>query len=101
MIKIAHIITGLEADGAEMMLCKLLGRMDRRRFESAVLSLRSGGPLEPRIEALGIPVRHARSFPTLLQWRPDILQGWMYHGNLAAQLAAAAIPAVTPVIWNV
>jgi glycosyltransferase involved in cell wall biosynthesis len=100
MIRIAHIITGLQADGAETMLYKLLCRMDRRQFQASVLSLREGGPLAPRIEALGIPVYSARSFPALLGSKPDVLQGWMYHGNIAAQLAAAVL-ANTPVIWNV
>jgi glycosyltransferase involved in cell wall biosynthesis len=33
--------------------------------------------------------------------RPDLLQGWMYHGNLAAQMMAAALPASVPVTWGI
>jgi glycosyltransferase involved in cell wall biosynthesis len=29
--------------------------------------------------------------------RPDVVQGWMYHGNLAA----LAAPSRTPVVWNI
>jgi glycosyltransferase involved in cell wall biosynthesis len=101
MIRVAHIITGLKAGGAEMMLYKLLCRMDRRRFEPIVISLTPGGEFAPRIAALGIPALGASSLATMWRWRPDVVQGWMYHGNLAAQMAAAALPNKTPVIWNV
>src|SRR5436309_10207713 len=101
MIKVAQIITGLKADGAEMMLYKLLCRMDRRRFEPLVISLSRGGELAPRIAALGIPTLGASSFLKMLRWGPDVVNGWMYHGNLAAQMAAVALPKGTPVIWNV
>src|SRR5918993_2151573 len=40
-IRIAFVITGLEVGGAEMMLWKLLTRMDRARFEPCVLVLNS------------------------------------------------------------
>ena len=33
--------------------------------------------------------------------RPEILQGWMYHGNLAASLASMVSPDAGPVLWNV
>src|SRR5690606_21734527 len=33
--------------------------------------------------------------------RPDVLQGWMYHGNLAASLSAWVGARTLPVIWNV
>ena len=89
-MRIAHVITGLAADGAETMLYKLLGSMDRRRFDPLVVSLTRGGALAPSIAALGIPVLEPSpsSFRKIQTFRPDILQGWMYHGNLAAQAMA-------------
>ena len=56
--RIAFIITGLNTGGAEMMLYKLLSRMNRERFESVVISLMDRGTLGDRIEALGIPVHN-------------------------------------------
>src|SRR5262245_33822684 len=89
-----HIITALGTGGAEMMLYNLLANMDRRRFKPTVICLGSYGALGPRIEALGIPVRIAeisatlpslRSLRRVCRWvrdlRPDLIQGWMYHGN--------------------
>ena len=102
-MKIAHIITGLLAGGAEAMLCKLLANMDRGRFEHIVVSLAGGGPLAPTIAALGVPVLMpgAAAFQKIRSWRPDIVQGWMYHGNLAGQALAASLPTKIPVLWNV
>lgn len=106
-MKILHIITDLAIGGAEMMLCRLLERLDDRRFHSTVLTLsdnssgtlRDRGPLAERLEALSVPVYVAnlRKSPyralaalrqVLGQTQPDLLQGWMYHGNLVAQLLA-------------
>src|SRR3954469_22532911 len=54
-IRVLHVITGLQGGGAEMMLYKLLGRMDRDRFSNVVLSLTAGGEIRSRISELGIP----------------------------------------------
>ena len=56
MVRIAHIITGLNTGGAETMLYKLLSRMDRARFEPLVISLADNGSLAVRIAELDIPV---------------------------------------------
>ncbi|HWR73723.1 MAG TPA: glycosyltransferase [Nitrospirota bacterium] len=114
MIRIAHIITGLNTGGAESMLYKLLSRADRTRFEPVVISLSGYGTLGKQIE--GLPVRvfdigmnHGRQsfigicrlISLVRKLKPNIVQGWMYHGNLTAQLATIFIPNRTPVVWNV
>jgi glycosyltransferase involved in cell wall biosynthesis len=95
-MRILHIISGLETGGAEIKLLRLLEGMDASRFTSAVVSLRGLGTVGPRIEQLGIPVfalgmrRSFQDVPRLLslrrvarRWRPDLIQTWMYHANLA------------------
>lgn len=42
-MRIAFIITGLSTGGAEMMLLKVLERLDRQRFSPHVISLTSLG----------------------------------------------------------
>lgn len=112
-MKVLHIITGLYTGGAEMMLYKILSNMDRKRFEPVVLTLTNGGYIINQIEGLGVPVhcigmdrgrlsagklvKFLRSIKTI---RPDLIQGWMYHGNLAA-LMAGFILEKTPVLWNI
>ncbi len=114
MIRICHLITGLYAHGAERMLLKLLSGLDAGQFESTVISLMDKGSVGAGIEALGIPVLtvnlpRGRPHPAGVWWlirqvrsaRPDLLQGWMYHGNLAASLAARFTPRPAPVFWNI
>jgi glycosyltransferase involved in cell wall biosynthesis len=109
-----HVINDLAIGGSEMMLCKLLSRTDRKRFESAVISLDGIGTLGDRIRQLGIPVYEMGMKPSLVRPRtlvrlvrtarrlkPDLIQGWMYHGNLAAQLAAMFTVRPVSVFWNI
>jgi len=113
-IVVIHIITGLSTGGAEMMLYQLLSCTNRKRFEPVVVSLIDRGTLADRIEALGIPVHTIgikqgiptpagilRLVNTVRQINPDVIQGWMYHGNLAAQLASIFFTNIKPVLWGI
>ena len=115
-MKIVHLITSLSTGGAEMMLYKLLSAVDHNHFEHVVVSLIDKGTVVgERIEELGVPVhalgmRHGRLPTTTSVWRlaclgrqlrPDIIQGWMYHGNMAALLVSTLVPAQAKVIWNI
>lgn len=112
-MRILHVITGLDTGGAEMMLLKLLSA-GASVASSAVVSLGSKGTLGPRIEALGVPVLGlglTRVMPnpiaalTLLRFArrsgADLVQGWMYHGNLAASLARLGMQRRVPVLWSI
>ena len=112
-LKVVHVITGLSTGGAEMMLYKLVSRMNRDKFEIQVLSLTDIGPVGERIQELGIQARALgmkRGVPDprmvfkLPRWlkknRPDIIQTWMYHADLIGGLAAK-ISGGIPVIWNI
>jgi len=112
-LRVEHIITGLKTGGAEMMLLKLLSAAGRN-WEPEVISLSEEGLVGPRIRALGIPVRalgmkrislSPKSVLNLLRWtrsfEPELIQGWMYHGNLMASLAAIAARRRVPVLWNI
>ncbi|MBT6756762.1 MAG: glycosyltransferase [Candidatus Jacksonbacteria bacterium] len=100
-MKVMHIITDLDTGGAEMMLYKLLDSLQSDVLDSSVISLMGRGEITERIEALGVKVetldleQGARpSWQTIkklrqimLAFNPDIVQGWMYHGNIAATMA--------------
>lgn len=112
MIKVAHLITGLNTGGAEMMLYKLLAATDRQQFEPHVISMQPLGPVAEKISRLGIPVytlEMSRRLPflsffkaitCLRQINPDLLQTWMYHADLLGALVKPFIPS-NVLIWNI
>jgi len=114
-MRIVHIITGLSAGGAEMMLYNLLSRTHRDRFYPIVVSLMDRGMLGDRISVLDIPVYTLGMQPgklptpdilwklirTLRQLQPNFIQGWMYHGNLAAYFASRFFAPKVPVVWGI
>jgi len=113
-MRVMHVIGGLGVGGAEMMLLKLLTAGRDSNWEALVVSLSTRGPMGARIAELGIPVyglglrRNLRGVTVVpaalvaLAWRfrPNLVQGWMYEGNLAASLAGVSHPRRSPVLWN-
>jgi glycosyltransferase involved in cell wall biosynthesis len=114
-LKIVHVINDLSVGGAEMMLFKLLSGVDKQRFNTTVISLGRRSKLDTRIEALNIPVLNMDiklgNIPTPPQvWRllnalrrlkADLIQGWMYHGSLAAHLCASTVARGAPELWTI
>ncbi len=114
MIRALHVITGLNVGGAEATLEKLIEHSDRARFEHIVVSLMDLGVIGERLGAHGVEV-HAldgpRGYPTwgvvqglkklAQQTQPEIIQGWMYHGNLAAWLARRFAFGAPRLIWGI
>lgn len=97
-----------------MKLYKLLAATNRERFAPAVVSMRNRGELRERIEALGIPVytlgirgslpgpiSASRLIRSVRQFQPDLIHGWMHHGNLAAQVAGAFTRKKSCVLWSI
>lgn len=115
MKTILFVTTEVGPGGAEIMLQRLVGRMDRRKFSPVIVTLRSREQrMTPALEAAGIPVHSlgltsARAFVKGL-WRlrrlmaglrPDVVQGWMYHGNVAATLGLVGSRADIPLYWSI
>ena len=42
-----------------------------------------------------------RLIKIIKQVKPDVIQGWMYHGNIAAQFYSFATGRKTPVLWSI
>ncbi len=112
IMKVAHVIAGLEADGAETVLHRIASRMDPARFQNEVISLTDLGPMAERLQSSGIAVRalgmkrgSANPFPVLrlAGWlkksQADVVQTWMYHADLLGGVAARM--AGKPVIWSI
>ena len=115
-MKIIHIITGLSIGGAEIMLYKLLSITDKQKFTPIVIALVAGSDdMKDRIEELDIPVyslgikrssifslfRLLKLIKLMREHKPDIIQGWMYHGNLAATFVSIFATGHPAVVWNI
>ncbi len=113
-IKIVHIIAVLNVGGTEMMLYKLLPRMRKDRFENIVFTLKGKGSLSNNFESQNIRVYNVggmggileisaliRLLKILREINPDIIQGWLAHGNFAAQIASFFLPYRLSTLWNI
>ncbi len=114
MLKIVHCITGLTGDGAQGMLLRLVTALAAHGIENRVVSLEARQPMASQFERVGVPVyslgvgsiaaggRALTALCRLLSAEsPDLLQGWMYHGNLALYLARKLMRGCTPLVWNI
>jgi glycosyltransferase involved in cell wall biosynthesis len=95
-------------------LLRLIKALPGFGFEAAVVSLRSEGALGPLVRAEGVPLT-ALGMPALShsisalqrlsklieRFRPAVVQGWMYHGNIAALLSASRKPWSAHVAWGI
>jgi glycosyltransferase involved in cell wall biosynthesis len=126
-MRVMHVITGLSTGGAETMLLKLLSAASGS-MEHVVVSLGDEGTIGPRIATLGVPVhclglrrnapnpfRALSILPLARRIGPQLIQGWMYHGNLTASMAALGLQKNVlrksalgnmprqkpPVLWNI
>ncbi len=113
-LRILVFTTGLGTGGAERMLVKLVATLGAQGCEFSVVSLLDAGTQGAALRALGVPVHEARmkqasrlpSLPLRLRQvvravEPDVIQGWMYHGNLAASVARRLAGSTARLVWGV
>lgn len=112
-MKIVHIITGLNTGGAEVMLRELLRHSPRPEFDSQVISLTDIGSVGKSIQQLGFKVSSLGMRPQLPDpgalWRlsrrlkrirPDVVQTWLYHGDVLGGLAAR-LAGIEALAWGI
>lgn len=110
-MKVLHLINGLCAAGAEVMLFNLARKLKERGVEQSLVTLMPGGGLEERFIAEGLEPRDVGmkqgvpSVGALLRLRSeirisgaDVVLAWLYHSCWAASLAA---PSGVPVVWGI
>jgi glycosyltransferase involved in cell wall biosynthesis len=113
-IDVMHVITGLATGGAETMLAKLLTARRDPLLRPTVVSLMDHGTIGKALEAQGvrlITLGASRGAPSVALirglWkvirkeRPAVIQGWMYHGNIAAWTAWRLLHRKPALFWNV
>jgi glycosyltransferase involved in cell wall biosynthesis len=106
--RIAFCITDLDPGGAERALVQLVIRLDRRRFTSHVICLSRPGELVQTLLTADLPVtclNACRRWDVTVAWRlyrqlrklrPELLQTFLFHANLAGRVAGwlARVPHV-------
>jgi glycosyltransferase involved in cell wall biosynthesis len=104
-MKVLHVITGLDAGGAELQLAMILRRT---RHEADVITLYNPGPVADKIRAEGTPVRDIgmkrntelgallRLRKIIKEGRYDVVHTHLYRAQIYAR--AAARLAGTPVV---
>jgi glycosyltransferase involved in cell wall biosynthesis len=113
-LRLLFVTTSLGTGGAERMLVKLVAALRRRGCSFLIVSLRDAGTQTQPLRELGATVEELRMD---LPWRlpavatrfrrrivsfaPDVIQGWMYHGNLAATLGVRLARSSAPLLWGV
>ena len=114
-LRILHVISGLATGGAEAMLFKLVKAHKERHISSRVICLRQDGSMVPYFREIGVEViclgiepdklmsiiRVFRLAKILWSYRPDVIHGWMYHGNLAALIASLLMIPRPRLCWNI
>jgi glycosyltransferase involved in cell wall biosynthesis len=111
-MRICHVITGIQTGGAETALCRLLESTVDQGVDHSVFVLGNEGALSPRVRSTGARLfclgmtSYQDALPALMALRrqirgvaPDVLQGWMYHANLAS--TAISVMGRLPVVWGV
>ncbi len=113
-VRLGVVINGTGDGGAERMLARVLTRLRPDEFDVKVFSLNEFGTSGQQLTDAGIPV-HAMELlkrrvnpldiavlaRELKRFQPDVVQCWMYLGNLYGGLAAKLVRRDLPVIWNI
>jgi glycosyltransferase involved in cell wall biosynthesis len=112
--KVMHVISGLGTGGAESFLVALATQLKAHGVEQHIVSVKDGGANAVKLEAAGIPVTilwvsglaaAAKAYGPLLDLvtreKPEVLQGWMYHGDLFATLMHSLARRSPRLFWNI
>jgi glycosyltransferase involved in cell wall biosynthesis len=112
-VRVVHIINSFEFGGAEAMLCNLVLRTDRNRFDPFAISLiddlRVAGPIldaDIPLAVMGLnprlpnPLAFAKLVAHLRRLQPNVVQTWMDHSNLIGGIAARAVRGAK-VVWGI
>lgn len=111
-VRVLRLISGLHQGGAEESLRKLVMSTRQTGSDSLVVSFGRNGTLRAEIERAGArvvemdlsrrpsPAKFFRMLKIVRDWKPDVIEGWMIHGNVLAYLLRWARPRAR-VVWNV
>ena len=113
MKKIVHIISGLKSGGAERSLFNVCNSNISDYFIQSVICLGDKAIYGDKLEELGVEVYYLNfknnnklyaflNFKNIIKKiSPDIVQGWMTHGNFASVLAYFILSGRPSLFWNI
>jgi glycosyltransferase involved in cell wall biosynthesis len=109
-LRLLFATSGLTRGGAEGFLVRLVVRLSERGHACSVASFGSEAPLAKPLAAAGIEVVALGKGVLGPSWRlrgwtarfrPDVIQGWMYRGNLAALLTTPFAQNKPALVWSI
>jgi len=113
-MKLLFVTTGLNIGGAERAMHAIINNGMDERYTIKVISLRDSGHFGERFASDGIEVcclnlqNPLNLFLSILKgvnfvrkFQPDIIQGWMYHGNILSLLFGRVTRAKPKVYWGI
>ena len=111
-LHVLHVIPGLPVGGTERTLLRLVDSLGQEGIRSSVVSLTTLGEIGPTLQErgvevcalqisglLGLPRGFTHLRRAIRRMRPDVLQTWLYAGDLSGTLASLGLPPV--VVWNI
>jgi glycosyltransferase involved in cell wall biosynthesis len=111
-IKVAHVITTLDLAGAQILLHRLVARLDPAEVTGEVISLGPTGPAAQLLEEAGWPVTALSMAPGRVRPRDvvrlvrelrridaDVVHTWMYHADLLGGLVAR-LTSRSRIVWS-
>lgn len=113
MKKIVHVISGLKSGGAERSLFNICNSNISDYFKQSVICLGDKAIYGDKLEELGVEVyylnfKNSNKLNAFLNFKniikkisPDIVQGWMTHGNFASVLAYFILSSRPSLFWNI
>jgi glycosyltransferase involved in cell wall biosynthesis len=111
-LTVAHVITTLDLAGAQLLLHRLVSRLDPALVRGEVVSLGPAGPAGALLEEAGWPVTTLDMRPGRVRPRdlrrlaqelrridPDVIHTWMYHADLLGGVIGR-LTTRSAVIWS-
>ena len=104
-MRVLHCITSLGRGGAEHTLSKLLSNSTDQHLVLAIIKR----PRSESVPTFNTPIIYLReainpfnkkSFVSIIKFSPQIIQGWMYHGDFIA-LCISFICPKAKLFWNI
>ena len=113
-MKLLFVTTGLNIGGAERAMHTIINNGLSERYVIKIISLRDIGHYGEKFESDGIEVcclnlqnplnlflSLLKAFNFAREFEPDLIQGWMYHGNIFSLLFGRVTRAKPKVYWGI